>query len=325
MKILLTDSGFVDPGPLRDAGHDVVLFNETAPIPTEHRDAEALVLWGGGGSGSAGVLRAMPGYLPRLRWIQSLAAGPDNLLAAGFPASVAITSGRHFHDRTVAEHAVALALGCVRRLPEAVRAMDAHQWRAELGGAQPLHDPARLTTLIDARTLVWGFGAIGRTTARLLTAVGARVRGVARSAGQRDGFEVLAVSDIEGALPDTDLLVMVLPATPETRHALSAERLALLPQRAVVVNVGRGHTVDQEALAGALRSGAVGAAGIDVTDPEPLPPDSSLWGAPNLLLTPHAAGGRVEGATARILRNAAIVEATPPGQAPVGLEALVER
>lgn len=325
MKILLTDTSCIDPSPIRDAGHDVVLFDETAPVPVEHRDAEGLVLWGGGGSGSAAVLADMPGYLTRLRWIQTLAAGPDNVLAAGFPDSVAITSGRHFHDRTVAEHAAALALGCVRSLPTAVRAADRHEWEATLGGARPIHDPHRLTTLFQARALVWGFGAIGVATARLLTAFGASVRGVARSAGQRAGFEVIAVEDVESALPWTDLLVMVLPSTPQTAGALSAERLALLPRRAVVVNVGRGATVDQAALEAALRSGAISAAGLDVTDPEPLPADSTLWDAPNLLLTPHAAGGRVVGAVGRIIANAAAVDATPPGEPITGLEAQIPR
>ena len=271
MKILLTDSGYVDPAPIRAAGHDVVLFSEAEPIPAEHRDAEGLVLWGGGGSGRADILSAMPGYLTRLRWIQTLAAGPDNVLAAGFPTSVAITSGRHFHDRTVAEHAAALALGCVRSLPTAVRAADRHEWEPTLGGAHPIHDPERATTLYRARTLVWGFGAIGLATARLLTAFGANVRGVARSAGERAGFEVIAVADVDAVLPDTDLLVMVLPSTSQTTGALSAERLALLPRRAVVINVGRGTTVDQAALETALRNGTISAAGIDVTDPERCP------------------------------------------------------
>ena len=107
--------------------------------------------------------------------------------------------------------------------------------------------------------------------------------------------------------------------------ALNAERLALLPRRAVVVNVGRGATVDQAALEAALRSGAISAAGLDVTDPEPLPADSTLWDAPNLLLTPHAAGGRVVGAVERIIANAAAVEATPLGEPITGLEAQVPR
>ena len=325
MKILLTETGYIDPSPIRDAGHEVVLFSEAEPVPAEHRDAEGLVLWGGGGPGSADVLAEMPGYLTRLRWIQTLAAGPDNVLAAGFPSSVAITSGRHFHDRTVAEHVAALALGCVRSLPTAVRAADRHEWEPTLGGAHPVHDPERLTTLFRARVLIWGFGAIGITTAQLLTAFGASVRGVARSAGQRAGFEVISVDDIESALPWTDLLVMILPSTPQTAEALSAERLARLPRRAVVVNAGRGTTIDQEALEAALRSGAISAAGLDVADPEPLPADSTLWDAPNLLLTPHAAGGRVVGAVERIIANAAAVDATPPGEPITGLEALVTR
>ena len=267
----------------------------------------------------------MPGYLTRLRWIQTLAAGPDNVLAVGFPDSVAITSGRHFHDRTVAEHAVALALGCARSLPAAVRAADRHEWEPNLGGPHPVHDPERLTTLLDARALVWGFGAIGQTTARLLTAFGASVRGVARTAGQRAGYEVVAEADIESVLPETDLLIMVLPSTLQTAGALSRSRLALLPRRAVVVNVGRGTTVDQVALEAALRAGAISGAGLDVTDPEPLPAESTFWDAPNLLLTPHAAGGRVVGAVERILANAAAVEATPSDEPLTGLEAQVTR
>lgn len=323
MKILLSDTSYLDPEPIRAAGHDVVLFTETQPVPEEHRDAEAMVLWGGGGSGAAEVLKAMPGYLTRLRWIQTLAAGPDNLLAAGFPESVAITTGRHFHDRTVTEHAVALALACVRSLPRALEAQSEHVWDRSLGGAQPLNAPDRLTTLIGARALVWGFGAIGQQTASVLTALGAQVRGVARSAGTRAGYEVVAVDDVESVLPETDLLVMVLPSTPETTGILSAERIALLPRRSVVVNVGRGVTIDQDALEAALRSGAISAAGLDVTAPEPLPADSTLWDAPNLVLTPHAAGGRAVGAVDRIIANAAIVEATPTGEVPTGLEALV--
>ena len=317
MKILLTDAGYIDPAHIRAAGHDVVLFSEAEPVPAEHRDAEGLVLWGGGGPGSADVLAEMPGYLTRLRWIQTL--------AAGFPDSVAITSGRHFHDRTVAEHAVALALGCARSLPAAVRAVDRHEWEPNLGGPHPVHDPERLTTLLDARALVWGFGAIGQTTARLLTAFGASVRGVARTAGRRAGYEVVAEADIESVLPETDLLIMVLPSTPQTAGALSRSRLALLPRRAVVINVGRGTTVDQAALEAALRAGAISGAGLDVTDPEPLPAESTLWDAPNLLLTPHAAGGRVVGAVERILANAAAVEATPSDEPLTGLEAQVTR
>ncbi|MCL3778108.1 MULTISPECIES: NAD(P)-dependent oxidoreductase [unclassified Actinomyces] len=325
MKILLSDTSHLDPAPLRRAGHDVVLFNESEPVPVEHRDAEAMVLWGGGGNGDPTVLAQMAGYLTRLRWIQTLAAGPDGVLAAGFDESVAITSGRHFHDLTVAEHAAALALACVRRLPQVVRAADRREWLAGIGGAQPLDDPQRLTTLLGARVLVWGFGAIGQATARLLTAFGATVRGVARSAGERAGLEVVAVDDVESVLPETDLLVMVLPSTPSTAGALSRERLALLPRRSVVVNVGRGSTVDQVALEEALRAGALSAAGLDVTDPEPLPAGSGLWDAPNVVITPHAAGGRPVGAAQRVLRNAALVEATPVGEPVTGLEALVRR
>ncbi|QKD80349.1 NAD(P)-dependent oxidoreductase [Actinomyces marmotae] len=319
MKILLTSTSHLDPSPLVADGHEVVVFDEAAPVPPEHRDAEAMILWGMGGARALAALRDTAGRMTNLRWIQTLAAGPDAILAAGFPDSVAITTGRHFHDATVAEHTLALALACARSLPRALEAQREHRWDRELGGAKPLHDPDRLTTLIGARALVWGFGAIGQATARLLTAVGAQVRGVARSAGTRAGYEVIAVDDIDTALPTTDLLVLILPATPSTAGALDARRLALLPRRAIVVNTGRGSTVDTPALNAALREGRIAAAGLDVTHPEPLPADSPLWDAPNLILTPHGAGGRPVGAMERIVRNARIVANSPAGEPIEGL------
>jgi phosphoglycerate dehydrogenase-like enzyme len=153
--------------------------------------------------------------------------------------------------------------------------------------------------------LVWGFGGIGQTLAPLLAGLGASVRGVARSAGTRAGFDVIAEDDLDGALPETDVLVMILPATPATEKALDARRLAALPRHAYVVNVGRGTTVDEDALVEALETGEIAGAALDVTAVEPLPGGSPLWDAPNLLLTPHAAGGRPVGADALVAENVA--------------------
>lgn len=139
--------------------------------------------------------------------------------------------------------------------------------------------------------------------APLFQALGASVRGVARTAGVRSGFEVLAEADLLTALPETDVLVMVLPTSESTRHALNAERLAALPARAWVVNVGRGSTIDEVALVDALASGRLGGAALDVTEVEPLPADSPLWDAPNVIITPHAAGGRPIGAGELVTRN----------------------
>ena len=289
MKLLLPDSVPLDPA--LPEGVEAVRYDATAPVPEDHLDAEALVVWGN----APGDLRAVAGRMPRLRWVQTLAAGPDVVLGAGFPDDVVVTSGVGLHDRPVTEHTLALVLALLRRLPEAIAAQAEHRWAGELGGLQPLHPPGRVTTLLGARVLVWGFGNIGQNLAPLLQALGAQVTGVGRSAGERAGFPVVAQDQLEAELGRTDVLVMILPATEATTHALDAARLAALPRHAFVVNVGRGTTVDEPALLAALTERRIAGAALDVTEVEPLPADSPLWDAPNLLLTPHAAGGRPVG------------------------------
>jgi phosphoglycerate dehydrogenase-like enzyme len=299
VKLLLPNSVPLDPA--LPEGVEAVRYDATAPVPDAHLDAEALVVWGNG----ADDLRAVAGRMPRLRWIQTLAAGPDVVLGAGFPDDVVVTSGVGLHDRPVTEHALALVLALLRRLPAAIAAQAEHRWADELGGLQPLHPDGAVTTLLGARVLVWGFGNIGQNLAPLLQALGAQVRGVGRSAGERAGFPVVAEDDLEAELRRTDVLVMILPATEVTTHALDATRLAALPRHAFVVNVGRGTTVDEPALVAALAEGRIAGAALDVTEVEPLPADSPLWDAPNLLLTPHAAGGRPVGSDELVGANLA--------------------
>jgi phosphoglycerate dehydrogenase-like enzyme len=299
MKVLLPDSVPLSP-PLPD-GVEAVVYDVAAPVPDEHLDADALVVWGS----STPDLAAVAGRMPRLRWVQTLAAGPDAVLAAGFPDDVVVTSGAGLHSPTVTEHALALTLALVRRLPAAARAQSEHRWAGELGGMQPLHPEGPVTTLLDARVLVWGFGHIGQTLAVLLRGLGARVRGVARSPGERAGFPVIAQADLDDELGRTDVLIMILPADASTERALNATRLAALPDHAYVVNVGRGATVDEDALHAALTGGVIAGAALDVTAVEPLPAGSPLWDAPNLVLTPHAAGGRPVGADELVGHNLA--------------------
>jgi phosphoglycerate dehydrogenase-like enzyme len=297
MKLLLPDS--LPLAPSLPDGVEAVRYHAGAPVPDEHLDAEALVVWGSSGDD----LRAVAGRMPRLRWVQTLAAGPDAVLAAGFPDDVVVTAGLGLHDATVTEHALALVLALLRRLPAAARAQAEHRWATEIGGVQPLRPDGAVTTLIGARVLVWGFGHIGQTLAPVLRSLGAEVRGAARSAGERAGFPVVAEQDLGAELGRTDVLVMILPSTPGTTHALDAARLGALPPHAYVVNVGRGSTVDEAALVEALTGGRIAGAALDVTEVEPLPAASPLWDAPNLVLTPHAAGGRPVGADELIAAN----------------------
>lgn len=297
MKILLPDTVPLDP--TLPEGWEAVTIDARAEIPAEHHDAAVLVVWGA----SRRHLASAAENLVDLQLVQSLSAGVDGIVAAGFDEDVVIATGAGLHSLTVSEHALALLLSLLRRLPESREAQQRHEWSSELGGLQPLHPQGRLTTLIGARVLIWGFGQIGQNLAPTLKALGAQVRGAARSAGTRAGFEVIADDQVMEALPEVDVLIDILPATEQTAGIVGREVLAALPDHAVLLNVGRGATVDQVALREALEAGTLGAAGLDVTEPEPLPAGDPLWDAPRLLITPHAAGGRPVGADGRITTN----------------------
>src|SRR4051812_4517772 len=239
------------------------------PIPAEHTDAEAMVVWGN----PPDLLRDAARRLNRLRWVQTLAAGPDAVLEAGFGPEGVVTAGRGLHDLTVTEHALALVLGAARRLNLSVRAQVGHRWADELGGRQPVEEANSFRTLRGARVVIWGFGGIATTLAPHLAALGATVTGIARSAGTRDGFPIVTADDLPDLLPRTDVLVLILPATPDTARVLDAAVLRLLPPHAWVVNVGRGSTVDETALLEAIRARRLGGAALDVFEIEPLPPE----------------------------------------------------
>jgi phosphoglycerate dehydrogenase-like enzyme len=306
MKVLYPTN--VDGTPEVPDGVEMIRFDPTRPIPAEHCDAEVLVTWGS----TVELLREAAAQLGGVRWVQSLAAGPDDVLAAGFGGHVRITSGRSLHDDTVAEHALALTLGGLRGLNLLLAAQPEHRWRADLGGPRVEKPDGRLETLHGANVLIWGFGAIAERVAPLLTTLGARVTGVARSAGTRAGYPVIDADTLPDALRGTDVLLMILPHGPDTRHALDAELLGRLPRRAWVVNVGRGSTVDEDALVRALRRGKLAGAALDVFETEPLPPGSPLWELPNVIITPHTAGGRPREAAALVSANLAAYRAGRP-------------
>lgn len=297
IKVLLPTSIDLPVSPRDDV--EFVRYVPTDPIPPEHEDAGALIVWGTPDPLLADAARR----LGELRWVQLLSAGADAAGKAGFAENVILTSGRSLHDLPVAEHALALVLAAARRLHTAVRAQIGHRWADEIGGPQPEPSPGVFSTLRGARVTIWGFGSIATSLAPHLVALGATVVGVATTARETNGFRVIAVDDLSSELPHTDVLLMILPSTEDTSRILDDRRLAELPSHAWVVNVGRGSTVDEDALLAALRNGTIGGAAIDVTTVEPLPPESPLWDQPNLLLTPHAAGGRPLGASELIDLN----------------------
>ncbi|SPO07726.1 related to SER33 3-phosphoglycerate dehydrogenase [Cephalotrichum gorgonifer] len=278
----------------------LIPYNVHQLIPEEHTDADVLVTW----ANSSENLKDAASRLKNLRWIQSLAAGPNDVINAGFDTSkIILTTGSGLHDHTVAEHTLALLLSAARRLHDMRDAQLQVRWPGELGGPQPDRPAGAFTTLRDARVLIWGFGNIAKTLTPHLVALGAKVKGVARNAGVRNGVEVYSEDSLSTLLPETDALVMILPGSDSTKHALNAERLRLLPKHAWIVNVGRGTSVDEDALADALEQGVIGGASLDVFQVEPLQKGSRLWKTPNTVISPHAAGGRPQNAEALIADN----------------------
>ncbi|WP_223587135.1 NAD(P)-dependent oxidoreductase [Microbacterium sp. OVT16B] len=297
MKILVPNTIELQLGS--DA--EVVVYDVSADIPAGHRDAEVLVTWQNPGRQLDHAVRD----LPELRLVQTLAAGPDAVLAAGFAADVRICSGRSLHDGPVAEHALALILGAVRRLDLLHDAQRQRRWDADFISAQSAAETRSAYTLAGSRVTIWGFGSIAARLAPMLGLLGADVRGIARSSGIRSGFEVRAEADAAEVLAETDVLVSLVPASPETADLFDAAVFGMLRPGAVFVNVGRGATVDEDALIDALATGRLRTAAIDVMKTEPLDAESPLWTTPNLVITPHVAGNRPVGASALIDENVA--------------------
>ena len=306
MKLLLPDALPLDPTLPEDV--ELVRYSVRDRLPAEHHDADAIVLW----SISPRWLRQASQDLASVRWVQTLTAGADAVVDAGFRPEAVLTTGVGLHDGPVAEHALGLILAAARRFDLAFDAQRERRWATELTLNQPLGNAERFTMVAGSRIVIWGFGGIGQRLASYLAPLGAEVIGVAQSAGSRAGFPVVTAAELPEILPSTDVLVNILPATPATAGIVGTEILAQLPRRAWLVNVGRGATVDETALRTALWDGVIAGAALDVTAAEPLPADDPLRDAPNLLHTPHSAGGRPQGSEELIEANLAALRAGEP-------------
>lgn len=306
MKLLYPTSLYLDVEKLKRDNVDPHPYDVKKPIPDDLIDAELLVTW----TNSAENLKDAKERMKKLRFIQSLAAGPNDVLNAGFDTSkVAVATGSGLHDYTVAEHTLGLLLNAARRFFEMRDYQHDSKWPSHLGGPQPDRPEGKFTTLRDANIVIWGFGNIAKTLTPYLTALGAKVSGVARSAGERNGTKVYSEESLPDILPKTDALVMILPGSDSTKDALNSERLKMLPKHAWVVNVGRGTSIDDDALISALENDAIGGAALDVFDTEPLPEESPYWKQKNCIVSPHAAGGRPQNAEALIMKNVKKIEA----------------
>jgi len=220
-------------------------------------------------------VRKLADRLENLRVVQTLSAGVDHYLEL-VPPGVTMCDARGVHDVPVAEWCVAAILAMQRDLPRYVRQQEQAEWR-------PDEQPAAEVNGMEV--LVVGHGSIGEATAQRLRAFGATVRGVARHG--REG--VHTVDELPQLLPSADAVIVLVPLTDSTRHMVDAQFIARMKPGALLVNAGRGPTVDMAALTEAVQQGRVRAA-LDVTDPEPLPAEHPLWREAGALITPHVAG-----------------------------------
>jgi phosphoglycerate dehydrogenase-like enzyme len=262
-------------------GEDLTVVANPAELGAAIADADALLcpdfVYG------AQVAQTLRERAKRLRWLQLLTQGFENAQAQGVPAGVIVTNAGDAYSPAVAMHAVALLLAVQRRLP----VMHANQRKGEWNRTMSVD----MTSPSGATVAICGFGSIGQEIARLVRAFGAKVVALTRSAEPHTlADESLTIGELHGVLPRADAVVLALPLDAATRHLIGAREFALMRKGAVLVNISRGGIVDTAALIEALQAGTIGGAGLDVTDPEPLPAGHPLWAAPNLIISPHVAG-----------------------------------
>jgi phosphoglycerate dehydrogenase-like enzyme len=212
-----------------------------------------------------------------LKWVTTAGTGVDGWpLAVLEKRNLVLTNGAGVGAIPISEYVVMGLLAGLKGLPALVRAQDRREW---------LPSPPSMAEMQGKRALIYGYGSIGRAIGERLRPFGVSVTGVRRNPGDEPG--VIAVTGWEARLPQTDLLILSVPLTGATTALIGKAELAALPKGAWVANIARGGLIDEGALVAALKSGHLGGAYLDVTDPEPLPPESQLWSLPNVLLTPH--------------------------------------
>ena len=279
MKILVTiDLSDQHLDLLRAAGEDVEVVLAASSDEALERIPEADVLLGGL---NLGLYRRVE----RLRWVQSWGAGIDGMLFREFiDSDIRLTSAKGTFGVHLAEHAIALLFSLTRGIGTAVRE---RRWDNRMVIRHASWE------LIDRTVGIIGLGGTGRALADRLTAFGSRILAV-------DPEEVEVPSSVEACwkldrfhelLGETDIVVICAPLTPDTEGMFDAAAFDAMQDHALLINVTRGKIVEEAALLDALKEGKIGGAGLDVTPQEPLPEDHELWRLPNVVITPHTAGG----------------------------------
>ena len=248
---------------------------DAAPWRTQARaDPEVLIVTRSAGEQE---IRELLATHRSIRWVQLPSAGIDRWIdiIRSHP-HLEWTSAKGAYARPVAEFAVALTLAALRRL---------HEFSRESSWS-----PQRGSTLYGKEVAVLGAGAIGREYIRLIQPFETRISAIRRSPEPIAGaYRTTGIEELSRILPSTRVLLLAASSTSATRGVMGAGMLDLLPDDAIIVNVARGDLIDHDALARRLRDGSLGAAALDATEPEPLPPGHELWREPRCLITPHTA------------------------------------
>ncbi|MBS0657097.1 MAG: D-2-hydroxyacid dehydrogenase [Verrucomicrobia bacterium] len=275
------------------AGHELVLSagaaaSVLASSPVDEHFAAAQIAFG-----QPDPAEILGGGAPQLRWVHLTTAGYTRYDRADFRAALAehgipLTTSSHVFDEPCAQHLAAMIFALARQLPQSLR----DQW-----GARPWPYAERrfASRLLGGETAVlYGYGTIARRLCELLAPLRMELIGVRRAPRGDEGIRMVREAEADALLAGADHVINILPESAETRGYFDATRFGRMKAGARFYNIGRGPTVDQTALLGALRSGHLDAAYLDVTDPEPLPPEHPLWAEPNCFICPHTGGGHRE-------------------------------
>ena len=255
------------------------LFNNAAAVTGDLSDVDVMIMFG------IEVRDEMLAGAPKLKWIQSLATGVDHFLRCpSLKPDVLITSGRGIHGPPMREQVVYLMMAVSRDATRQVEDYQHRIWQRRLW-----------STLHGKTAVIVGTGIVGEAIGELLKAFGMRTIGVTRTPRKIAGFdEVMSSAQLPEAAAKADYLINVLPASADTIGLFDAKVFGAMKPSAYYISAGRGQTVDEDALAAALRERRIAGAGFDVFQAEPLPPESPFWQLPNVFVTPHVGGYVVE-------------------------------
>ncbi|ADK16060.1 MULTISPECIES: D-2-hydroxyacid dehydrogenase [Clostridium] len=219
----------------------------------------------------------------KLKWLQLNSAGTDGYCEAGvIPEGAYLTNASGAYGLAISEHMLGMLLEIKKKLNLYYINQKKHLWK----------DEGNVTSIEGSTTLVVGLGNIGGDFARKMKALGSYTIGIKRTKGQKPEYidELYTMEALDELLPKADIVALSLPGTKDTYHLFNKDKFNLMRKDAIILNVGRGNCVCTEDLCDALENGVIGGAGLDVTQPEPLPSEHRLWDAPGVVITPHISG-----------------------------------